>query len=197
MTARARIASRGADVVLVTVREMRLMLGLLLVLFVTSETWRYMGRLPVPRLVLLVLITLTAALLVVGLGLRHTLASAAVRRATTRVAVEVVAFGAALFLVFAVVGVLSVDADLVAEWTGEPGGVLLWLGIGRPSMVLTAPLLQVAAFLASLGLSPSPWRWSPTPAHVNYSSATWSNRDSRRPSRGPDRSTPGRQVVSE
>lgn len=147
----ARLASRGADVVLVTVREMRLLLGLLLVLFLTSETWRYIGRLSVPRFVLLVVITLTVALLVVGLGLRHTIGASAVKRAITRVAGEVLAFGAALLLVFIVIGVLSVDADLVGEWTGEPAVVLVSLGLGRPPMVLSAPLLQVGGFLASFG----------------------------------------------
>jgi hypothetical protein len=148
---RARLASRGADVVLVTVREMRLLLGLLLILFVTSETWRYIGRLTVPRFVLLVVITLTVALLVVGLGLRHTIGASSVKRAVARVASEVLAFGAALFLVFVVIGVLSVDADLVGEWTGEPTAVLVSLGLGRPPMVLTAPLLQVGGFLSCFG----------------------------------------------
>ena len=147
----ARVASRGADVVLVTVREMRLLLGLLLVLFVTSETWRYIGRLSVPRFLLLLSITVIVALLVVVLGLRHMIRSSAARAAITRVGGEVLAFGAALFLVFSLVGVISMDADLVAEWTGAPDAVLLSLGLGRPPMVLTAPLLQVAGFLASLG----------------------------------------------
>lgn len=150
-TTGARLASRGADVVLVTAREMRLLLGLLLVLFLTSETWRYIGRLSVPRFVLLVAITVIVALLVVGLGLRHTIGSPAVKRAVGRVAGEVLAFGAALFLVFVAIGVLSVDADLVREWTGEPAAVLVSLGLGRPPMVLSAPLLQVGGFLASFG----------------------------------------------
>ena len=91
-TVRRRVAARGVDVVLVTVRELRLLLGLLLVLFVTSETWRYVGRLTTVRLVLFGLATLAAALLVVGMGLRRTLGTTAVRPATVRVAVEVVAF---------------------------------------------------------------------------------------------------------
>ena len=97
------------------------------------------------------LITLTVALLVVGLGPRHTIEASAVKRAVTRVASEVLAFGAAIFLVFAIVGVLSVDADLVREWTGEPAAVLVSLGFGRPPMVVTAPLLQVGGFPACLG----------------------------------------------
>jgi hypothetical protein len=150
-TVRSRVAARGVDVVLVTVRELRLLLGLLLVLFVTSETWRYVGRLTTSRLVLFVLATLAGALLVVGLGVRRTVGRSAVRRATVRVAVEVLAFTAALFAAFTVIGVLSVDAGLVAEWSGSPDGVLVTLGVGSPPLVLTAPLLQVSGFLAALG----------------------------------------------
>lgn len=148
---RSRVTGRGADVVLVTVRELRLLLGLLLVLFVTSETWRYVGRLTAPRLVLFLLVTITASLLVVGLGLRRTLGPAAAGRATVRVAAEVVSFGAVLFLTFTLVGVASIDAALAAEWSGSSGGVLVSLGLGSPELVVTRPLLQVAAFLAALG----------------------------------------------
>jgi hypothetical protein len=148
---RARIATRGADVVLVTVRELRLVLGLLLILFVTAETWRYVGRLAVLRIAVAVVVSVLAALLVVGLGLRHALGPSAGRRATVRVALEVLSFGAALFTAFAVVGIVSVDAGLVAEWSGDRNGVLLSLGIGDPPMVVTRQLLQVSAFLAALG----------------------------------------------
>lgn len=127
------------------------MLGLLLILFLTSETWRYVGRLTAPRLVLFVLATLAAALLIVGIGLRRTLEPSAVRRATTRVTGEVIAFGALLFVTFAVVGIISVDAALVADWSGSQDGVLLSLGIGSPPLVVTRQLLQVTAFLAALG----------------------------------------------
>jgi uncharacterized membrane protein YjgN (DUF898 family) len=143
--------SRGADIVLVTVRELRLLLGLLLILFVTSETWRYVGRLTVFRVVGFTFATLVAALLVVGIGLRRMLERSAARRATVRVAVELLAFGSLLFATFVVVGVLSVDAELVAEWSGSKGGTLVSLGIGDPRLVITRQLLQVAAFLASLG----------------------------------------------
>jgi hypothetical protein len=150
-TRRARLAGRGADVVLVAVRELRLTLGLLLILFVTSETWRYVGRMGTVRLVLLVVATLAAALLVVGLGLRRTLGRSVARRATVRVAVEVVSFAALLFAGSTLVGVVSVDAGLVAEWSGSRDGVLVSLGAADPPLVVTRQLLQVAAFLAALG----------------------------------------------
>lgn len=149
--ARASIAHRGVDVVLVTVRELRLVLGLLLVLFVTSETWRWIGRLTAPRLMLFVLVTLVAALAVVAVGLRRTVPRPAVQRATRRVAGEVIAFGAILFGAFATVGVLSVDAGVVADWAGSGDGVLLALGVGDPPLVVTRELLNVSAFLAALG----------------------------------------------
>jgi len=133
------------------VRELRLLLGLLLILFVTSETWRYVGRLASVRLLLAVLATVVAALLVIGLGLRRTLGRSAARLATVRVALEVLAFGAGLFGCFLVIGVLSIDAGLAAEWSGTADGVLLSLGVGDPPLVVTRQLLQVAAFLGSLG----------------------------------------------
>jgi hypothetical protein len=133
------------------VRELRLLLGLLLILFITAETWRYIGRLTTFRLVLFVAATVIAALLVIGLGLRQTLGRSTVRRATARVGAEVVAFGAALFVIFVLVGVASVDAELVAEWSGSGEGVLVSLGIGTPALVLTQQLLKVSAFLAALG----------------------------------------------
>ncbi|GAB3306556.1 hypothetical protein GCM10027451_13970 [Geodermatophilus aquaeductus] len=57
------------------------------------------------------------------------------RRAAARVAAEVV----------------SVDAGLVAEWSGSRDGVLVSLGAADPPLVVTRQLLQVAAFLAALG----------------------------------------------
>lgn len=148
---RRKLAARGADLILLTVRELRLLLGLLLILFVTSETWRYVGRLDTVRLLLLAFATVAAAALVVGLGLRRTLDASIVGRAALRIGVAVVTFGAGLFLTLVVVGVVSVDADLAAEWSGGTADVLVSLSIGGPPLVVTRQLLQVAAFLSSLG----------------------------------------------
>ena len=106
--------------------------SLLLILFVTSETWRYVGQLDGVRVIPLALATCSAAVLVVGLGLRRTLDPSIVRRATVRITVETIAFGALLFATLVVVGVVSVDADLVAEWSGSDAGVLVSLSIGGP-----------------------------------------------------------------
>nr|WP_221380652.1 hypothetical protein [Actinoplanes polyasparticus] len=151
MGMRSRVASRSAEVVRVVVRELHLLLGLLLILFVTSEVWRYVGRLTPFRVTAVVLMIFAAALLVVVVGLRQTLQRSVVASATVRVATEILTFGATLFLSFVIVGIMSVDADLVAEWSGTEGGVIMVLGIGDPALVLTRQLVQVAAFLGSLG----------------------------------------------
>lgn len=148
---RSSLAHRGADVVLVAVRELRLLLGLLLILFATAETWRWVGRLTAPRLVLFMLVTLAAALLIVVVGLRRTVARPVVRQATVRVVGEVLAFGSLLFGTFVAVGVLSVDARLVADWSGSGDGLLVSVNIGDPPLIMTRQLLQVTAFLAALG----------------------------------------------
>ena len=140
---------------MVVVRELRLLLGLLVVLFMTAETWRYVGRLTGPRLAAVVLALLVASGLVVAVGLRRTyadsLTSEDVRRAIVRVAGETVGFGATLFVGFGLVGVVTIDAGVVADWTSGSGDVLVSLDLGRPPLALTRPLLQVSAFLAALG----------------------------------------------
>ncbi|MDG4825108.1 hypothetical protein O7635_24945 [Asanoa sp. WMMD1127] len=148
---RSRVVSRSADVVLVTVRELRLLLGLLLILFLTAETWRFVGQLTTLRLLVFIALTFAAAFLVVGVGLRRVLRRSIARRAAVRVGLEILAFATAIFVTFATAGVASVDAELVTEWSGSQGGVLVSLGIGRPPLVITRQLLQVAAFLAALG----------------------------------------------
>ncbi|MGY1617417.1 hypothetical protein ACI797_11825 [Geodermatophilus sp. SYSU D00691] len=149
----ARLRTRGADVVLVTVRELRLLLGLLLVLFVTSETWRYVGRLGPARLLLVVTVVVGGALGVATVGLRRSLPTSldrsTTRRSTARVATEVVGFGAALFAGFTAFGALTVDEQLVEEWTSAPADVLF--GLHGAPVVVTRALVQVAAFLGALG----------------------------------------------
>ncbi|MGY1741056.1 MULTISPECIES: hypothetical protein [unclassified Blastococcus] len=153
--ARSRLRSRGADVVLVTVRELRLLLGLLLVLFVTSETWRYIGRLALWRLVVLLTITVGGALLVAAIGLPRALPGwvdrRLRRRATARVSSEAIGFGAALCVGLVLLGATTMDRQLVSEWTGVPAAAVTSLGAGGPEVVVPRSLIQVAAFLAALG----------------------------------------------
>ena len=58
------LVQNSSDVVMVVVRELRLLLGLLVVLFMTAETWRYVGRLTGPRLAAVVLALFGASMLV-------------------------------------------------------------------------------------------------------------------------------------
>ena len=151
----ARARARGADVVLVAVRELRLLLGLLLVLFVTSETWRYVGTLGALRLALVLAVTVGGTLLLTVAGLLRTLPPTmgrrAVRHATLRVLGEVAGFGLVLVVGFLLAGLVTVDAALVAEWTGRDAAAIWSTGIGEPELVLTRPLLQVALCLSALG----------------------------------------------
>ena len=79
--------------------------------------------------------TLVAALIVIVMGLRR-LEPAHAGRATVRVASEVIAFGGALFGTFLVVGILSIDAELVAAWSDSQDGVLVSLALKPPPGLL-------------------------------------------------------------
>ena len=150
---RSRMQSRGSEIVLVAARELRLLLGLMLVLFVTSETWRFIGRLPLPRLLPLLAVVLGTSILVAVVGVRRVLSGldpTTARRAATRVALEVVAFGGALLGGFTALGAGTMDVPLVAEWTGVPVSAVTSIGLGD-AVVVTRALAQVAAFLAVLG----------------------------------------------
>jgi hypothetical protein len=52
--------------------------------------------------------------------------------------------------VFTVLGAVTMDVLLVAEWTGVPAGEVASIGLGDV-VVVTRALVQVAAFLAALG----------------------------------------------
>ena len=150
---RSRMQSRGSEIVLVAARELRLLLGLMLVLFVTSETWRYVGRLTLTRLVPLLAVVLGTSILVAVVGVRRVLSGldpTTRRRAVTRVALEVVAFGGALLGIFTALGACTMDVTMVAEWTGVPVSEVTSIGLGD-AVVVTRALAQVAAFLAALG----------------------------------------------
>jgi hypothetical protein len=69
---RARRAVVGEALVL-TARELRLVLTLLLVMFMTGEVWRYAGTRAGPRLVLMIAGPVLTALALIGVGLRRQL----------------------------------------------------------------------------------------------------------------------------
>ena len=140
---------------LVAARELRLLLGLLFLLFVTAETWRFVGRLSEPRLAVVAAVAVGAAVVLTVVGIRRTVPTTLgrdlTRKATLRVVAEVLGFGVGLTIGFVVLGLGTVDRELVAEWTGAPAAVAWSAGIGEPNLVITGPLLQVAIFLGSLG----------------------------------------------
>lgn len=84
------------------VRELRLLLGLVFLLFLPAEVWRFVGRLDAARLITFsgAICAATVALTIAGLRrtLPPTMARGLVRRATTRVVGEVLAFGMSLGL---------------------------------------------------------------------------------------------------
>jgi hypothetical protein len=140
----------------VAVRELRLLFGVLLILFLTSEVWRYAGRLDGLRLTFVISSTLGMAGIVVGVGLRRTLSATFTRstssRAALRVITEVTTFGVLLCLLLSVLGFVSMDYGLVAEWSGDGAPrVLLDIGVFNQRLVITPPLLQVSACLGTLG----------------------------------------------
>lgn len=146
-----------AGAVGVAARELRLLFGLLLILFVTSEVWRYAGRLDWTRLVAVLATALLAVAALLGVGLRHTLASSVhptvVTRAVFRVAQEVAVFGVTLFAALVVLGFVTIDHPLTQEWTGdESARVLFDVRLLGQQLVLTLPLVQVAACLAAVGI---------------------------------------------
>lgn len=153
---RARALRRLAGAQAVAVRELRLLFGLLLILFLTSEVWRYAGRLAGVRLAFVIAGALGLAGILIGVGLRRTLPATVPRtlasRATRRVAGEVLTFGVLLSLLLSVLGFVSMDHDLVQEWSGaDPLRVLLDVRVLGQRFVVTPPLLQVSACLGALG----------------------------------------------
>lgn len=153
---RAQALRRVAGALAVAIRELRLLFGLLLILFLTSEVWRYAGRLEVPRLAFVILSALVGAGIVIGVGLRGTLpptvSRSIGRRAALRVFTEVTTFGVLLCLLFSVLGFVTMDYSLVQEWSGEGSmRVLLDIPVLGQRLILTPPLLQVSACLGALG----------------------------------------------
>jgi hypothetical protein len=160
-----------------TARELRLVLTLLLVMFMTGEVWRYVGTLAGPRLMVVIAgPALTAfTLIAVGLG-RQLRATETVRvsgahegeparavvaprvahrrlvaRARGRVWLETLSVSIAVAALFAFLGVATVDADLTGEWSGQSSVEALQLiKILGEEVVVSTALLQVAGFLGAL-----------------------------------------------
>jgi hypothetical protein len=174
---RVRSGAVVAEALVLTARELRIVLTLLLVMFMTGEVWRYVGTLAGPRLLVVIAGPALAAftLIAVGLGrqLRETetvrVPGAAegepartvvaprvahrrlVVRARGRVWLETLSVSIAVAALFAFLGVTTVDAELTREWSGQASaGMLPLIGILGQELVVSAALLQVAGFLGAL-----------------------------------------------
>jgi hypothetical protein len=169
------VAPKGVvvgEALALTARELRLVLTLLLVMFMTGEAWRYIGALTGPRLVVLIAGPVVAAFALIGVGLGRQLRSAEtvrvpggpeivdaprvahrrlVRRARVRVWLETLLVSTAVAGLFGVLGLATVDAELTREWSGQASvPVLQSIVILGEELVVSAALLQVAGFLGAL-----------------------------------------------
>jgi hypothetical protein len=160
-----------------TARELRLVLTLLLVMFMTGEAWRYVGALTGPWLLVLIAGPVLAAFALIGVGLRRQLRPAEtvrvpsaakgepapavvaprvayrrlVARARVRVWLETLLVSTAVAGLFGLLGLATVDADLTREWSGQASvQVLQSITILGEELVVSAALLQVAGFLGAL-----------------------------------------------
>jgi hypothetical protein len=169
------IAPKGAvvgEALVLTARELRLVLTLLLVMFMTGEAWRYIGALTGPRLIVLIAGPVLAAFALIGVGLGRQLRPAEtvrvpgggevvgaplvahrrlVARARMRVWLETLSVSIAVAGLFGLLGVATVDAELTREWSGHASvPVLQSITILGEELVVSAALLQVAGFLGAL-----------------------------------------------
>ena len=160
------------EALVLTARELRLVLTLLLVMFMTGEAWRYIGALTGPRLIVLLAGPVLAAFALIGVGLGRQLRPAEtvrvpgggevvgaprvahrrlVARARMRVWLETLSVSIAVAGLFGLLGVATVDAELTREWSGHASvPVLQSITILGEELVVSAALLQVAGFLGAL-----------------------------------------------
>lgn len=173
-------AGKGAvvgEALVLTARELRLVLTLLLVMFMTGEAWRYVGTLAGPRLLVVIGGPVLAAFVLIGVGLGRQLRPAEtvsvpgavvsettravvaprvahrrlVARARGRVWLETLSVSIAVAALFGFLGVATVDAELTREWTGQASvQVLQLLRVLGEELVVSAALVQVAGFLGAL-----------------------------------------------
>jgi hypothetical protein len=165
------------EALVLTARELRLVLTLLLVMFMTGEVWRYVGTLAGPRLLVVIGGPVLAAFVLIGVGLGRQLRPAEtvrvrgaaegeparavvaprvahrrlVARARGRVWLETLSVSIAVAALFAFLGVATVDAELTREWSGQASvEVLQLIRILGEELVVSASLVQVAGFLGAL-----------------------------------------------
>jgi hypothetical protein len=174
---RARKGAVIGEALVLTARELRLVLTLLLVMFMTGEAWRYVGTLAGPRLLVVIGGPVLAAFVLIGVGLGRQLRPAEtvrvpgtvaseptravvaprvahrrlVARARGRVWLETLSVSIAVAALFAFLGVATVDAELTHDWTGQASvQVLQLIRILGEELVVSVALVQVAGFLGAL-----------------------------------------------
>jgi hypothetical protein len=156
------------EALVLTARELRLVLTLLLVMFMTGEVWRYVGTLAGPRLLVVIGGPVLAAFVLIGVGLGRQLRPAEtvrvgaaegepahavvaprvahrrlVARARGRVWLETLSVSIAVAALFAFLGVATVDAELTREWSGQASvEVLQLIRILGEELVVSASLVQ-------------------------------------------------------
>ena len=174
---RARKGAVVGEALVLTARELRLVLTLLLVMFMTGEAWRYVGTLAGPRLLVVIGGPLLTAFILIGVGLGRQIRPAEtvrvpgaavseparavvapraahrrlVARARGRVWLETLSVSIAVAALFGFLGVATVDAELTRDWTGQASvRVLQFIRILGEELVVSAALVQVAGFLGAL-----------------------------------------------
>jgi hypothetical protein len=144
---RRRASGRGRtarDALQLVVRELRLVLALLFVLFVTGEAWQFFGRAEGARFVLLLGIFAGLAIVVGAIVARRETRTAIARvepgravpararrtlkrRLRRRTWFETLVAAAAVSAFFFLLGIVAVDATLTQEWSSRDDGQMFRL----------------------------------------------------------------------
>lgn len=149
------------------VKAVPLLMIFSLILFLTPELWEVFSQLPDASLLLLigVFVALGSAFLIARLPRevedleRSADVDGPPLRRRQRVNVGLVLFvsqslqvllvALAVAVFFVIIGMLTIDAETVAGWTGDPANVLLDFPLAGRQAELTSELLRVAAAIAS------------------------------------------------
>lgn len=164
---RPRRAPKGAGQALgLFARELRLVFIVLLVLFVTSETWQVFGRLSGVRYAVLFGLLVVAAGVLGALNARQQAVAAIAdprferpvpraagatlaRRLLGRVWFEILVVGLAVCACLFVLGVLVVDAALLDVWVRDNPAARV-LELGSSGLVVSEPLARLVGVLGAV-----------------------------------------------
>ena len=160
----------GWEAMKLAIASMPLLLAVLLVLFVTSESWQFFGRIENERFVVVLSVFMLATLIVIWTGVRGLAATGTpTAPAIRRLTFDTLFVAAAVFVVFVAMGVAAIDDKLTQTWASRDGSERLerlgveelWerkhdggmelYDLGKvlgEQLFLSEPLLRVAALLA-------------------------------------------------